>query len=346
MIKDLMSEIKNKYKNPLLSAEGRILSPSRVAPGPMEGIMSPLYCAVMEKMGFADYWITPFFRLSEACPRPARFAEWIAKYSGGGFPVVIQLMACRPEIAAEATSKILDLNLVCGIDLNFACPSKTVTGSGAGGAMLKNPAEIEKITSAVKKSCGSIPLSVKIRCGYQSPEESPEIVKAVLAGEADFIICHFRTVQEGFKPVEGGLSRLAKTVECAGKTPVVGSGDIFTPEDASAMFRETGCKGIIAARGLLANPALIRIIEADMSGEPRPDEKVLKLAYFENMVRIAVSDPEEYLRGASLKELAACLLGRTNPLFKRLAPMNPKETVAAAESLIAEARQMEYLDNK
>lgn len=332
-----MTEKQISYKTPLTAPDGRILSPSRIAPGPMEGIMSPLYCACMEEMQFADYWITPFFRLSEACPRPARFTDWIAKFSKGGLPVVIQLMACRPEIAGEAASKILELKSVSGIDLNFSCPSKTVTGSGAGGSMLKNPAEISRITEAVKKECGALPLSVKIRCGYQSPEETPAIVKAALDGGADFIVCHFRTVKELFKPVENGLSRLAKAVECAGKIPVVGSGDIFTPEDAGTMLRETGCKGVIAARGLIANPALIRTIEADLSGEKRPDENAMKRAYFEKLVRIAVSNPDEYLKGASLKELAACLLGRSNPLFKRLAPMNPKETVAAAESLIAEA---------
>jgi tRNA-dihydrouridine synthase len=301
----------------------------------MEGVMSPLFCAAMERLDLVDFWVTPFFRLSTAVPRRSKLASWIKRFGAGGKPVVVQLMARDPEIAGGAAAEIAATGLAFGLDLNFACPSKVVVQSGAGGALIKTPSLIEKITTAVKKNSGGMPVSVKIRTGFDSPEDCPDIVSAVLNGGADLICCHFRTVTEMFDPVPGGRARLPRAVSLAGEVPVTGSGDFFRPEDAAEIM-SLGCAGAAAARGLLSNPALIRQTPAFLRGAVTPDKEAVGRAYFETLLELCASAPEKYLKGAAFKELAKYLLGAANPLFIKISAMKNADIARRSRELAAE----------
>ena len=245
--------------------DGRFL-PGRILPGPMEGVSEGSFVKVMSMRGLASSWFTPFIRVSNGVPRMARLREKLAPYIETGLPVVAQIMGCHSELLAETASRLHRLGAVC-VDLNCGCPSATVLGSHSGGYHLREPEWMLETLRAMKEACGSGGVSVKIRCGFSSPSEIDEIAAALREARPHMVTCHFRTVRELYRPVPGGVLRLARMRELLPGIPLVGSGDLFSVDDARRMYEETGVDGVAPARGLMRNPLLLKEIEAYCRGE-------------------------------------------------------------------------------
>lgn len=181
-------------------------------------------------------------------------------------PLGIQLFGEDPQLLARATA--LAESHADLIDINFGCPVKKVVRSGAGSALLRNPAQIAAIVAAVRRAT-RLPLTVKIRSGWSL--ESVNYLETAHIAEsegADAVTLHPRTRCQGFSGHSDWehLRRLKEAV----KIPVIGSGDIFTADDALRMLRETGCDGVMIGRGGYGNPWLIRDIKARLDGRPAP----------------------------------------------------------------------------
>ncbi|MGB9595643.1 MAG: tRNA dihydrouridine synthase DusB, partial [Candidatus Poribacteria bacterium] len=167
-------------------------------------------------------------------------------------PVAIQLFGNNPESlakASEITSKQADI-----IDLNFGCPARTVVNGGSGSALMKQPELIKEITSKVVKS-SICPVSAKIRSGWDKNSiNAVEIAKIIEDCGANAITVHPRTRSQGFS----GMSdwNIIKNVKEAVKIPVVGNGDVKSPEDAKEMFELTNCDAVMIGRGALGDPWL------------------------------------------------------------------------------------------
>ncbi len=310
-----MTDIKNWLK-PLKLSGGTQL-PNRLFPGPMEGIGGPFFRRALESAGLADFWITPFIRISINVPRKNRLARILADWKESKLPVIVQLLGSDPELVATSAKEIKELGFA-GINLNFACPSKMVTGSGGGGAMLKCPDAVRKVVLAVKQACPDFSVSVKLRSGVSDPNEINQIVPALRDTGIDFMILHFRTVREMYDPVPGGPERTAKAVELAGSLPVIGNGDIDSIEKAEKMGNISGCAGICAARGLFRAPSLFPLIKSHISGKPMQNPPMSKDELF-NALREQCGE-----RGKSrgkknlLVEYAKCIWGKNSPEFQRL----------------------------
>ncbi|MFR1517420.1 MAG: tRNA dihydrouridine synthase DusB [Clostridia bacterium] len=166
-------------------------------------------------------------------------------------PVSIQIFGSEPEIMAESACAFRNLGAEA-IDINMGCPMQKITANGEGSALLKNPALIEKIVSAVSKEAG-LPVTVKIRRGYEMEKESCVLAAlAAEAGGAAAITVHGRFRDEYYTG-SCNLQAIAK-VKRAVKIPVIGNGDISSAGAALRMFEETGCDGIMIGRAALGRP--------------------------------------------------------------------------------------------
>ena len=261
-----METLPTKWLQPLVFRDGRSL-PNSILPGPMDGVTEGSFVSVLDAAGLAFSWFTPFIRISNGVPRRARLREKLAPYLATGKPVIAQIMGIYPDYLAETARRLHEIGAVC-VDLNCACPSATVLGSHSGGYCLTDPDWMVEALTKMKAACGTHAISVKIRCGFYGTDEIPDIAAAIRETAPDMVTCHFRTVRELYKPVEAPYSRLAQMHALLPGIPFIGSGDLFSVEDARRMAEEAQVDGVAPARGLLKNPALLQELAAACAGNP------------------------------------------------------------------------------
>lgn len=172
-------------------------------------------------------------------------------------PIAQQIFGTDVEsfvVAAKYIEKTMKPDI---IDINMGCPvPKVALRAQAGSALLKNPQKIREIVSAVVAAV-NVPVTVKIRSGWDSDHiNAVEVAKICEDAGASAITVHPRTRKQGYSGKADWL--IIKNVKDNVSIPVIGNGDIKTPEDAKRMLNETGCDAIMIGRGLLGNPWLIR----------------------------------------------------------------------------------------
>ena len=186
-------------------------------------------------------------------------------------PMAIQLFGSEPMFLAEAAKMIEDRSysgcicdaVAAAIDINMGCPVNKVVSNGEGSALLKTPALAADIVKAVKKAV-TLPVTVKIRTGWDHENKNAvEFAKYMEDAGASLITVHGRTKADMYAPgVDYETIRLVK--QSVG-IPVVGNGDIYSASDALHMFSETGCDGIMIARGALGNPFIFDELHAALA---------------------------------------------------------------------------------
>jgi tRNA-dihydrouridine synthase C len=315
---------KHPWLTPLQLSNGTVL-PHRLMPGPMEGIMRPLFCMAANELNLIDYWITPFVSISYSVPKLTILKKRIDFFIKNEKPIIVQLIGSSASALAEAAKRLQDIGIE-SINLNFACPSRTVISSNSGGKLLEDTEQMLKIIESIKKECPEISLSAKLRTGYSSPEEISNFLPEIAKTSIDFIMLHFRTVIEWYKAVDYGPERIIKAVKMAYPTPIIASGDIFSYKDAEEMYNTTNCQGITVARGLFIDPYLIRRIEANLKNEPLNLSEDSRIIFFKKMTEIAREKPQYFVR-SSFIELIKSFWGIKHPLFEKLKHMNSEELI-------------------
>lgn len=176
-------------------------------------------------------------------------------------PVSLQLFGADPTILSEMAKKIEQRNFDI-LDINMGCPVPKVVNNGEGSALMKNPKLIGEIVKQVSKAI-SKPLTVKIRKGFtEEAVNAVEIAKIIEANGASAIAIHGRTREQYYSGKADW--DIIKQVKEAVDIPVIGNGDIYTPQDAKAMRDYTGCDGLMIARGVRGNPWLFHQIKTYM----------------------------------------------------------------------------------
>lgn len=172
-------------------------------------------------------------------------------------PLGIQIFGSDPDVLAEAAQIVADLGADL-LDINMGCPVKKVIKMGAGAALMKAPEKVCLILKSLRKAT-ELPLTVKIRAGWRRGDmKALEIARIAEDCGVNAVIIHPRTADQGFS---GSADwRIIEEVKKTVRIPVIGSGDIRVPQDASRMIQSTGCDGIMVGRGALGNPWIFRDI--------------------------------------------------------------------------------------
>lgn len=183
-------------------------------------------------------------------------------------PLGVQLFGDDPGYLAAAAKEVTPFADL--IDLNCGCPVRKVVGSGAGSALLRDPARIAAIVAAVRRAT-PLPVTIKIRSGWDDDQRNfLEIARVAEAEGVEAITLHPRTRSQMFTG-RANWQEIAELKAAAG-VPVIASGDLFSADDAVAVMQQTGCDAVMIARGGYGNPWLIGQILARLQGTvaPRP----------------------------------------------------------------------------
>ena len=220
----------------------------------------------------------------------------------------VQIFGGEPEIMAEAANIVLEKTHCEVIDINCGCPVPKIIKTGAGSALTRDPDRLFKVAEAVVKAGGGVPVTVKIRSGWESKQITWQAAaEAALSAGVSAITIHPRTRAQGYEGHSDWniMKELVELVD--GRVPVFGSGDLFKPEDAKAMLEQTGADAVMFARGAMGNPFIFRDatdLLTKGSYEPVPPEERVKTGFAE-LERLVAETSEQHACLEMRKRFAA-----------------------------------------
>ncbi len=204
-------------------------------------------------------------------------------------PAAIQLFGDDPAIMAEAARRAVEEARPDIIDINMGCPAPKIAGNHCGSALMREPELCRRIVESVTRAV-EVPVTTKIRKGYSRDSvNAVEVAQACEAGGAAAITVHGRTRDQMYAPpVDWEIIRQVKR---AVSIPVIGNGDVTTPQEAAALYEQTGCDLIMVGRGALGAPWLFAAIEAYLvHGQLLPEPPVSRrMAVLLRQIELAVS---------------------------------------------------------
>jgi tRNA-dihydrouridine synthase C len=271
------------------------MSVGEIILAPMEGVLDyPLREALTDYNRY-DYCVSEFIRVTDVIFPNKVFRREVPELKNdgrtrSGTPVWVQILGTDPDILA-GNALVAARCGAPGVDLNFGCPSKFVHRSGGGAAMLKKPAVIGE---AVRKTRdllpADVPLSVKIRLGWENPDDIGRIYEEIVNAGADRIIIHARTRMDGYRADAIKWEYIAPLAD-RGEITLVANGEVRDAESAARCMEVTHCDNLMVGRYALAVPNLEGVIR---NGD-RPftvTESVRALIHFVDIMKNLL--PEQY----------------------------------------------------
>ena len=239
---------------------------------PMAGVTDYSFRKLCVLWG-ADFCVTEMISAKALCFGDRKTAT-LARVLKEELPISIQIFGSDPEIVYKAARSLSTGNyphcmsdcLPTAIDFNMGCPVHKVVSNGEGSALLKDEQRAKAVLEALVEG-SELPVTVKIRAGFDSTHRNaPEIAAIAKEAGASAVCVHGRTRDQMYRP--GVDYEIIRQVKQTVSIPVIGNGDIFSPEDALKMKRITGCDGLMIARGACGNPFLFSSVKAAIRGQP------------------------------------------------------------------------------
>lgn len=241
----------------------------RVILAPMQGVLDPPVRELLTEFNEYDLCISEFVRVvDQLLPSKVFYRLCPELLNGGktasGTPVRVQLLGQSPEWLAENALRAVELGSP-GVDLNCGCPSKTVNGSNGGASLLKQPELIYQATKAIRQAVPShLPVSVKVRLGWDSDQAAFEIADAVEQGGATEIAVHGRTKTDGYRAERINWKKIGEIRQRL-SIPVIANGEIWNWRDGQDCLQATGCEALMIGRGALNIPNLSHVVKHNVN---------------------------------------------------------------------------------
>jgi tRNA-dihydrouridine synthase C len=237
---------------------------------PMEGLLDHGLRDTLTRVPGVDMCVSEFIRVTNSVLPRRAFLRVVPELLNGsrtpsGVPVRVQLLGSDPECLADNAAVLAQL-APAGIDLNFGCPAKTVNQHRGGAVLLDEPELVGRIVAAVRRAVPAhIPVSAKMRLGYQDDSRAEDCAQAIEAGGASDLVVHARTKAHGYKP-PAYWDRIGDLRQCV-KLPMVANGEIWTVQDALRCREVTGCERLMIGRGMVSDPGLALAISRHDAGQ-------------------------------------------------------------------------------
>ncbi|WOD08347.1 tRNA-dihydrouridine synthase family protein [Marinomonas sp. GJ51-6] len=247
-------------------------NPVTLAVAPMEGVMDHTMRGLLSSIGGMDYLVSEFVRVTQYPIPTSTFQHLVPENKNKAqtehqHPVHTQLLGNNAELMAESAANAIEAGAT-HIDINFGCPAKRVNGHGGGSVLLQDPNTLHTIMKTIRNELPeSIPVSAKIRLGYEDEALLFDNVAAIEAAGTNKLTVHGRTKKDGYKPP----ARWEKIGEIQNRTKmlVVANGDITDITSLLKCQSISGCNHFMIGRGSLNNPFVFQDILAELNGETR-----------------------------------------------------------------------------
>jgi tRNA-dihydrouridine synthase C len=223
----------------------------------MEGVTDAAMRAVVGEWGAFDYSVSEFIRVSNNAVPKKVFRRDVPEVGQGsvtptGLPVQVQILGGDPDLMADSARNAVMAGATA-IDINFGCPAPTVNRHDGGASLLRHPSRIREIVRAVRDALPlEIPVSAKLRLGWDCVDDIDVNAVMVEEGGASWITVHARTKMQGYRPPVSWEP--IRRVREALHIPVVANGDLWNCDDLTQCMEATGCRHFMLGRGALADP--------------------------------------------------------------------------------------------
>lgn len=286
--------------------------PVKLYLAPMEGVGSLPFRKAITTVGGFDEACTEFIRV----PSNAHIPSLAKKYNPNDtFPIpqAAQIMGSDTHLMADMARTLAGMGAP-RVDLNCGCPSNTVNGRGAGASLLKEPRLLHDVAKSMVDAC-PVPVTAKLRSGFEDTSLFTENLLAAQESGIAFLTLHPRTKKEGYKPpANWDLIRQAKELL---DIPIVGNGDINSPEAAHRMLEKTGCDALMIGRGAVTDPFIFHSIKASFGLDAIEPTWEMMETYIETFIAYMPSTSRERNKINHVKQLFHFLFMRTEELKKK-----------------------------